>query len=161
SAPWQRMPEVASEEEFLGFDQKVPCVSRAPQTTRDGRVSLGTADHEGFRLLLRSMPRTGHNPHRRERRRQPLDLLSPSRTLERNPRPLPRCGASLRNGRTPEKVSQEMDQALRLRWRTMRTCSYGDKYFWCDKPATKEVVIHEWMDDHTEDFDTQVCDEHY
>ena len=43
----------------------------------------------------------------------------------------------------------------------MRTCSYGDKYFWCDKPATKEVVIHEWMDDHTEDFDTQVCEEHY
>ena len=43
----------------------------------------------------------------------------------------------------------------------MRTCSYGDKYFCCDKPATKEVVIHEWMDDHTEDFDTQVCDEHY
>jgi hypothetical protein len=41
-----------------------------------------------------------------------------------------------------------------------KLCTYGDKDHFCGDPAKWEMYVHEWMDDHEEDFFSSVCDKH-
>src|ERR1700693_5894479 len=43
----------------------------------------------------------------------------------------------------------------------MSTCAWGNSRECCDKPATRLIVLSEWMDDHFLALDAWVCDEHY